>query len=164
IGRETIRQRRYVFFTKSYGQSDDGAVHRLDKLGRVPTNFAVLFLKPASIRPTQRSRRLNIVVTGYEHWLTNTVLLASYLRSSADYTMFASIHSLRLRRRRGGGISEARARRRMSRRGDCAGRDKRGDDSDGPKFQHDLRLSRLWAGEFFTLPRSNEYPSGRVEG
>ena len=52
-------------------------MHRLDKLGRVPTNFAVFSLKPASIRPTQRSRRLNIAVTGAEHSLTNTHLLAS---------------------------------------------------------------------------------------
>ena len=34
--------------------------------------------------------------------------------------------------------------------GDCAGRDKRGDDSDGPKFQHDVRLSRLWGDEVLT--------------
>src|SRR5450759_6028945 len=69
---------------KSYGQSDDGAVHRLDKLGLGPTNFAVLFLKPASIRPTQRSRRLNIAVTGYEHWLRNTHLLASCIAPWRD--------------------------------------------------------------------------------
>jgi hypothetical protein len=37
-----------------------------------------------------------------------------------------------------------------SRGGDCAGRDKRGDDSDGPKFQHDVRLSRLWGDEVLT--------------
>jgi hypothetical protein len=50
-----------------------------------------------------------------------------------------------------------------SRGGDCAGRDKHGDDSDGPKFQHDLRLSRLWPGEVFTLPRLDQTsPSGRV--
>jgi hypothetical protein len=50
-----------------------------------------------------------------------------------------------------------------SRGGDCAGRDKRGDDSDGPKFQHDLRLSRLWGGEALTLPCLDQAsPSGRV--
>ncbi len=37
-----------------------------------------------------------------------------------------------------------------SRGGDCAGRDKRGDDSDGPKFQHDVRFSRLWGDEVLT--------------
>lgn len=70
--------------------------------------------------------------------------------TAAKGAVLLAYHALIARAPVGALRDHAMVRNAGSRGGDCAGRDKRGDDSDGPKFQHDVRLSRLWGDEVLT--------------